>query len=187
MAELCEHFVHHGLDGIDYGIKRHILLEGFTIVYMSVLRNAYTDKTGINIEFASLADDEAELTSAVNEVLKNAYGIKENSIDQEICINTIKRIGAIVKQFESEEEYEKFIASEKEKEEGREQFTLNPIYLIIEQSVKNEQVFDLDKKEFSNDIINSAATDIEVLTSIVDLSAILITGNQLVMTGKHNF
>lgn len=29
MAELCEHFVHHGLDGIDDGIKRHILLEGF--------------------------------------------------------------------------------------------------------------------------------------------------------------
>lgn len=165
----------------------NILLEGFTVVYLSVLRNAYTERTGINIEFASLADDETELTTAVNEVLKNAYGIKENSIDQEVCINTIKRIGAIVKQFESEEEYEKFIASEKEKEEGREQFTLNPIYLIIEQSVKNEQVFDLDKKEFSNDIINSAATDIEVLTSIVDLSAILITGNQLVMTGKHNF
>ena len=41
--------------------------------------------------------------------------------------------------------------------------------------------------QYSKDIINSAATDVEVLTAIIDLMNILITGNQLVVTGKHNF
>ena len=54
-------------------------------------------------------------------------------------------------------------------------------------SVENEEVFDLVTNTFSKDIINSASTDIEVLTAIVDLMNILITGNQLVVTGKHNF
>ena len=59
--------------------------------------------------------------------------------------------------------------------------------LIIKQSIDTGKVFDLENKEFSDSIINSAATDIEILTAIVDLTSILITGNQLVMTGKHNF
>lgn len=59
--------------------------------------------------------------------------------------------------------------------------------LIIEYSIRNDKVFDLEKREFSDDIINSTRTDIEVLKVIVDLMGILITGNQMILTGKHMF
>ena len=59
--------------------------------------------------------------------------------------------------------------------------------LIIEYSIRNDKVFDLEKREFSDDIINSTRTDIEVMKVIVDLMGILITGNQMILTGKHMF
>ena len=61
------------------------------------------------------------------------------------------------------------------------------LQLLVKHSVDHNTVFDLGKREFNQDIINSAATDIEVLTAVIDLMNILITGNQLVITGKHNF
>ena len=41
--------------------------------------------------------------------------------------------------------------------------------------------FDLEKLEFSEDIINSVRTDTEVLTAVIDLLGILIAGNQVIM------
>ena len=61
------------------------------------------------------------------------------------------------------------------------------IDVLIDQSIKNSVVFDLSTNGYNKDVINSAATDIEVLTAVVDLMSILITGNQLIVTGKHNF
>ena len=79
---------------------------------------------------------------------------------------------------------------ENEKIENREEklsIYCSTIDLIVNRSIKTGLVFDLENKTFSDSIINSAATDIEILTAIIDLISILITGNQLVMTGKHNF
>lgn len=59
--------------------------------------------------------------------------------------------------------------------------------MIISYSYHNDVVFDLEKREFSKDIINSTRTDIEVMKVIVDLMGILITGNQMILTGKHMF
>lgn len=53
---------------------------------------------------------------------------------------------------------------------------------IVEYSIYMGKVFDLNKKEFNNEVINSAQTDIEVLKAVCDLMSLLISGNQLVIS-----
>lgn len=60
--------------------------------------------------------------------------------------------------------------------------TLIPIYCV-----ETSQVFDLTTRKFSDKIINSADTDIQVLIASIDLISLLISGNQLVITSKSNF
>ena len=52
---------------------------------------------------------------------------------------------------------------------------------LIELSIKYNQVLDLSKKTFSTEVINSSETDREILTAVIDLLSLLITGNQLVI------
>ena len=48
-------------------------------------------------------------------------------------------------------------------------------------------VFDVTTKRFTNKVINSTQTDEEIVTATVDLISILMTGNQMIVTQKHNF
>jgi hypothetical protein len=48
-------------------------------------------------------------------------------------------------------------------------------------------VFDISTLEFSNSVINSAQTDEEILKATIDLISLIIVGNQMVVTQKHNF
>lgn len=59
--------------------------------------------------------------------------------------------------------------------------------IIVEYSLKTNQVFDVSTKQFTNTIINSTQTDEEILKATIDLISLLITGNQMVVTQKHNF
>lgn len=61
------------------------------------------------------------------------------------------------------------------------------ISAIINTSLENNEVFDLSTSKFSKDVINSVETDEQVLTAVVDLIALLITGNQVVVTERNNF
>ena len=54
-------------------------------------------------------------------------------------------------------------------------------YCVEESSEILEMPFDLERLEFSSDIINSVRTDVEVLTAVIDLLGILISGNQVIM------
>lgn len=58
---------------------------------------------------------------------------------------------------------------------------------IIEYSIKANKVFDVSKFRYSNDVINSLQTDREILIATIDLISLLIVGNQMVVTQKHNF
>ena len=53
--------------------------------------------------------------------------------------------------------------------------------MIVEISLKTGTVFDLTTGKFSNSVINSAETDKEILQATIDLLALLITGNQIVL------
>ena len=59
--------------------------------------------------------------------------------------------------------------------------------VIIAHSVVNDKVFDVRALDFTRDVVNSVETDRQVLTATTDLISILISGNQMVLTGKHNF
>ena len=53
--------------------------------------------------------------------------------------------------------------------------------IIEEFCIQNRLVFDPVEKRFTKDIINSARTDIEILTAAIDLVSLLISGNQMVV------
>lgn len=59
--------------------------------------------------------------------------------------------------------------------------------VIIEYSIRTGKVFDLSTKTFSSTVINSEQTDEEILKATIDLISLLIVGNQMVITQKHNF
>lgn len=59
--------------------------------------------------------------------------------------------------------------------------------IIIQYSIENSVVFDVSTKKFSKSVINSLQTDEEILKATIDLISLLITGNQMVVTQKHNF
>lgn len=52
---------------------------------------------------------------------------------------------------------------------------------IIQNSITNQEVFDLSTMDFSKNVINSTKTDIEILTATVDLLKLLLTGNQMIL------
>ena len=59
--------------------------------------------------------------------------------------------------------------------------------MIIEISMFMNLVFDVTTKRFTNKVINSTQTDEEIITATIDLISILMTGNQMIVTQKHNF
>jgi len=59
--------------------------------------------------------------------------------------------------------------------------------LIVEYSLKTNQVFDVSRREFSDKIVNSSQTDEEILKATIDLIGLLIVGNQMVITQRGNF
>ena len=52
---------------------------------------------------------------------------------------------------------------------------------IIDYSIERNQVYDLTESDFSKDIINSTATDIEVIRAVMELISLLLTGNQAIL------
>lgn len=57
--------------------------------------------------------------------------------------------------------------------------------IIIENSINKNQTFDITKNKFSDDIINSAKSDKEVLLATSDLISLLITGNQFIVSERQ--
>lgn len=53
---------------------------------------------------------------------------------------------------------------------------------IINACVENGEVYDLRSLTYSKDVINSARTDIEILTATIDLLSILLSGNQVLIS-----
>lgn len=59
--------------------------------------------------------------------------------------------------------------------------------VIVAYSVETNSVFDITRNEFSEDVINSFETDKQILVATTDLVSLLITGNQVLVTQRHNF
>lgn len=59
--------------------------------------------------------------------------------------------------------------------------------ILIDFSIREGKVFDVSTREFTSVVINSSKTDEEILVATIDLIGLLISGNQMVITQKHNF
>lgn len=134
-----------------------MLEEGFKDVYRTVLSNAFADK---EIKTSNMLRFFTKLSKYRND-------------------NDYKSINDIFTDVEAYNEVKNDIMDYDE--------TLFVHDLIIDYSVLANKVFDLSKMEFSSKVINSVETDEQILKAVIDLMALLITGNQLIVTQKHNF
>lgn len=122
-------------------------------------------------------------TNVYMTVLYNAFddvlieGGQENTLDSIMSI--LK--GRFKKVDWDEDIIKGFISSVKKGEE------ISLYRIIIRYSLLKNQVFDIAKGEFSDSVINSLQTDNEILKATIDLISILIVGNQMLVTQKHNF
>lgn len=134
-----------------------IIYNGFMDVYRTVLTNAFDD---IYIYTANQSD----LKSTFIKDVKNYIDIDVESIfsDDDALVEAIERCI---------------------NDDG--QVTLHNV--IIHYSEVTSQVFDVSQKRFSTEVINSTQTDEEILKATIDLISLLIVGNQMVVTQKHNF
>lgn len=146
-----------------------ILSDGFKDVYRTVLSNAFTDRVLFTREDAELDMYDIIEDRVTNIFHKNIF----ESIRVQLAANNTNTITDMI-----------------------ENIVLNSISmnnecklhdLLINISTATGLVFDVSTKEFSNNIINSTQTDEEILIATIDLIALLITGNQMVVTQKHNF
>lgn len=148
---IITNFLDNAEDEIDKALLS-ILYQGFTDVYRAVLSNVFEDFMIDDFEEYPLNDEE----------IKDVYNY-------------------FVKEFEEKSGYYNSFTEE----EFNKIFTNNlcsTCYdLIINKSLMEQKVFDLTTGDFSDSVINSAETDKEILQATIDLLALLITGNQIVL------
>ena len=138
-----------------------ILYGGFSDVYKTVLVNAYGES--INVDF----DLDLKPETGFPKTLYENFG------------NYFKQI------FTDFDKLDNLCNDMKTNKNGIISTSLAD--LIVKYSIKYGVVYDVSTKKFSNRIMNSVQTDEEILKATIDLISILITGNQMVVTQKHNF
>lgn len=144
-----------------------ILFLGFCDVYRTVLSNAFDDVIFSND--GTTKEDTDNLIAEVEASVHKRFGtnilLPSDILESPYTTHTFIR--------EVEEIF------------GSDEVTLHNI--IIARSILTGEVFDVSKGNFTNDIIQSARTDEEILKACIGLMSMLITGNQMIVTQKHNF
>lgn len=166
-----------------------ILYGGFCSVYGRVITNAYGD---LNVAFLGheLSKDvsSAEIASYITTTIEDAIG-QHNIFDPAIIEEIFPTFLDVPHIVEQVNDFKKTYATDPEKSKLLYELNVKvPLsHIIIPYSVAIGQVFDLSEKNFSREIINSADTDIQVVTAVMDLVSILISGNQMVLTSKNTY
>ena len=166
---IYEIFRESTVDSID-SILTGILLEGFIDVYRTVLGNAFED---FSVSFSNVVGnndgkifdtDISKTLEQLSDELNKRTGKNLNDIftDQTLLYSATKVCYSLYNE-------------------------LSIHSLIVWYSVISNSVLDISKFKFTNDVVNSSQTDSEILIATVDLISLLIVGNQMVVTQKHNF
>lgn len=188
-------------------ILLNILFKGFIDVYKTVLTNAFEDKDFYLKDFVIPYSLNSNVTPHItvgeydDKYFFNLDGLFK-LIDKTIFENGYNRMQA-QKIFDDPEILCKALQlyfkeminerstlsneSDKKVIMKLEDYRIGFFDMVIYYSILSESVFDITKLSYSDDIINSAQTDIEILNATVDLMSLLITGNQMLVTQKHNF
>lgn len=141
----------------------NILKEGFKSVYKTVLMNA-----NISDKPTDIKAEAGNIDVAIKE-LSNRLGIDDFNSIHNGAFEASKILARIADDHNRESKY----------------ITLTDF--IIEYSQATSTVFDVSSNRFTNEIVNSSQTDEEILRATIDLIRLLIVGNQMVITTKHNF
>ena len=155
-----------------------ILLDGFKDVYRTVLSNAFPDKVVFSSNDERVDVDTDPVKFIKDEVTKifhkNIFECSDSIIEVPDGYSNINDYMDAAISVCTDYNISKYGECKLHQ-------------LIIDISTITGLVFDVSTKEFSNNIINSTQTDEEILIATIDLIALLITGNQMVVTQKHNF
>jgi chaperonin GroEL (HSP60 family) len=183
IEELLNEYLNKDIDPAIKLIKisiLNILHKGFVSVYSQVLENGWGDIT-INLDPNVYIN--SNLVDICNEMIKsiNKYMNTETGMDPVKFSEIFNKLVG-----KTQEEYKEWSKSLKDGEELK-PIAMSVNMILICYSEYTNQVFDLVEKRFSDRIINSTNTDIQVLTASMDLLSILVNGNQLVLTIKDNF
>lgn len=132
-----------------------IIYNGFKDVYKSVLNNVINDEVNYREAYQ---DENIKFTSAFTDKITKIY---QGKLGSEYEFNFSDSLDIIKGTIPTEE--------------------VSLFNDIIKISINSGKVFDVSIGEFTKDVINSAATDKEVLKATIDLLSLLITGNQMVL------
>lgn len=135
-----------------------ILRNGFINVYKAVLSNAFANRSVDSYEDNTAFDD------SVRNAMEYVTGCDKCTAD--------KPVGLPIHVFNNlQDKYGEITVHD----------------LIISYSIENNEVFDVSHMQFSHAVINSVETDSQILKATIDLVALLIVGNQTIITAKHEF
>ena len=151
-----------------------IIKKGFADVYKKVLSNGYVDSVLLHLSPSALSSKEETLDTIFDSCL--AY-VSDNS--------DLYADGDIDALFPSRSDLIKAIEAVFETKGCEEDITFFDI--IVAYSIQTNMAFDVTTRQFTHDIVNSAETDRQILAATTDLIALLITGNQVIVTQRHNF
>lgn len=149
-------------------ILLNILFDGFCDVYRTVLRNAFDD---VSLYTTTRENNHIkDVLMDVDEEIRNFFDVEDVS---DIFKNQTAYMDALD------------MALQKGPREETSKINLHD--LIIYYSILSDSVFDVTSNAFTRNVINSVQTDEEVLIATIDLISLLMAGNQMVVTQKHNF
>lgn len=132
-----------------------VLIEGFRSVFRTVLENRSSET--FTYDHSKVVDFELDIMNK----LQNITGF-ENLFSQ--C--DINKVREIIREYVDTSESKEYDVNE----------------ILIDLAIGLQNTLDLGKEVFNTEVINSAATDKEILTATIDLISLLITGNQLVIS-----
>lgn len=136
-----------------------ILYEGFLDVYRTVLKNAFPNEVIIN---NPLSSEMNEVNARKVMAVLNTRFNKNTFTNLDVMVNVLKTL-----------------------QNTYSSVTLHDI--LIYYGLLLEKVFDVSTFTYTDKVVNSTQTDEEILKATIDLITLLIVGNQMVITQRHNF
>ena len=145
-----------------------IMARGFMMVQRRVLTNAFPPVTDKTFKFSEIGNKDFV------DVFKNTFGTEFMTVFMPVEADKVAK--HVVEIFDAiyDDIYE----------------TKVDVYDVITAfAAYNNTVFDVSTKKYTDTVVNSVETDIEVMKSVSDLISILINGNQMVIAtygGNNN-
>lgn len=136
-----------------------ILYEGFLDVYRTVLKNAFPNE--VIMSYTSKSDINNESALKIMDTLNKRFN-KKTFTDVDVMVKVLQIL-----------------------QKTYVDITIHDI-LIYHGLVLNK-VFDVSTFTYTDKVVNSTQTDEEILKATIDLITLLIVGNQMVITQRHNF